>query len=160
MMFNAEFFVAISFIIFVGLVLFLGLPRRILNVLDERSLNIQKELEQARDLREEAQKILAKEKKKLEEADTEIVNLLKKAEEHTKIFKANAEKLLAENIERKKKQLELKIKQAESDAIKEVKLKATELSLKIAKTYIKQNFDSETSSEIFKESIKDLKKNL
>ena len=102
-MFNAEFFVAISFIIFVGLILILRLPRRILNVLDERSLNIQKELEQARNLREEAQKILAKEKKKLEEADVEIVNLLKNAEEHTKIFKANAEKLLVEDIERKKK---------------------------------------------------------
>ena len=159
-MFNAEFFVAISFIIFVGLILILRLPRRILNILDERSLNIQKELEQARSLREEAQKILAKEKKKLEEADVEIVNLLKNAEEHTKIFKANAEKLLSEDIERKKKQSELKIKQVESDAIKEVKLKATELSLEIAKAYIKQNFDGKMSSEIFEESIKDLKKNL
>jgi len=159
-MFNAEFFVAISFIIFVGIILILRLPRRILNILDERSLNIQKELEQARSLREEAQKILAKEKKKLEEADVEIVNLLKNAEEHTKIFKANVEKSLSENIERKKKQSELKIKQVESDAIKEVKLKATELSLEIAKAYIKQNFDSKMSSEIFEESIKDLKKNL
>ena len=159
-MFNAEFFVAISFIIFVGIILILRLPRRILNILDERSLNIQKELEQARSLREEAQKILAKEKKKLEEADVEIVNLLKNAEEHTKIFKANAEKLLSEDIERKKKQSELKIKQVESDAIKEVKLKATELSLEIAKAYIKQNFDGKMSSEIFEESIKDLKKNL
>lgn len=159
-MFNAEFFVAISFIIFLGLILILRLPRRILNVLDERSLNIQKELEQARNLREEAQKILAKEKKKLEEADVEIVNLLKNAEEHAKIFKANAEKLLVEDIERKKKKSEVMIKQAESDAIKEVKLKATELSLEIAKAYIKQNFDSKMSSEIFEESIKDLKKNL
>lgn len=159
-MFNAEFFVAISFIIFVGLILILRLPRRILNVLDERSLNIQKELEQARNLREEAQKILAKEKKKLEGADVEIVNLLKNAEEHAKIFKANAEKLLVEDIERKKKKSEVMIKQAESDAIKEVKLKATELSLEIAKAYIKQNFDSKMSSEIFEESIKDLKKNL
>ena len=159
-MFNAEFFVAISFIIFVGLLLILRLPRRILNVLDERSLNIQKELEQARSLREEAQIILAKEKKKLEEADVEIINLLKNAEEHTKIFKANAEKLLSEDIERKKKQSELKIKQVESDAIKEVKLKSTELSLEIAKAYIKQNFDSKMSSKIFEESIKDLKKNL
>ena len=159
-MFNAEFFVAISFIIFVGLILILRLPRRILNVLDERSLNIQKELEQARSIREEAQIILAKEKKKLEEADVEIVNLLKNAEEHTKIFKANAEKSLSEDIERKKKQSELKIKQVESDAIKEVKLKATELSLEIAKAYIKQNFDSKMSSKIFEESIKDLKKNL
>jgi|TARA_B100001245_G_scaffold117007_1_gene85941 F-type H+-transporting ATPase subunit b len=159
-MFNAEFFVAISFIIFVGLILILRLPRRILNVLDERSLNIQKELEQARSLREEAQIILAKEKKKLEEADVKIVNLLKNAEEHTKIFKANAEKSLSEDIERKKKQSELKIKQVESDAIKEVKLKATELSLEIAKAYIKQNFDSKMSSKIFEESIKDLKKNL
>jgi F-type H+-transporting ATPase subunit b len=144
----------------VGLILILRLPRRILNVLDERSLNIQKELEQAMNLREEAQKILAKEKKKLEGADVEIVNLLKNAEEHAKIFKANAEKLLVEDIERKKKKSELMIKQAESDAIKEVKLKATELSLEIAKAYIKQNFDSKMSSEIFEESIKDLKKNL
>ena len=61
-MFNAEFFVALSFLIFLGLVIYLGLPRAVISSLDKRSKDIQNELDEARNLREEAQKILAKEK--------------------------------------------------------------------------------------------------
>lgn len=54
-MFDATFFVAVSFFLFVGFVIWIGLPRSILNSLDERSLRIQKELNEARKLHEEAQ---------------------------------------------------------------------------------------------------------
>ena len=68
-MFNAEFFVALSFLIFLGLAIYLGLPRAVITSLDKRSKDIQDELDEARNLREEAQKILAKEKKALDKAD-------------------------------------------------------------------------------------------
>ena len=43
-MFNAEFFVALSFLIFLGLVIYLGLPRAVISSLDRRSKDIQNEL--------------------------------------------------------------------------------------------------------------------
>ena len=57
-MFDSSFFVAVSFLIFVGLVVYLGLPKIIINALDQRSKDIKKELDEARNLREEAQKMM------------------------------------------------------------------------------------------------------
>ena len=66
-MFDATFFVAVSFLLFVGFVIWAGLPGSIISTLDERSANIQKELDEARILHEQAQSLLAKEKKKARE---------------------------------------------------------------------------------------------
>ena len=76
-MFDSSFFVALSFLIFVGLVIYMGLPRMIISALDKRSADIQDELDEARNLREEAQKLLAKEKKNLDKAAEESKNLIK-----------------------------------------------------------------------------------
>ena len=83
-MFDSSFFVAISFLIFVGLVIFMGLPKMIISALDKRSKDIQEELDEARNLREEAQKLLAKEKKNLDKAEEEAKVLLEKAEKQVK----------------------------------------------------------------------------
>ena len=77
-MFDSSFFVAVSFLIFVGLVVYLGLPKIIINALDQRSKDIKKELDEARNLREEAQKILAKEKKNLDKAEEDAKILLRR----------------------------------------------------------------------------------
>ena len=47
-MFNAEFFVALSFLIFLALAIYLGLPRAVISSLDKRSKDIQDELDEAR----------------------------------------------------------------------------------------------------------------
>ena len=152
-MFNAEFFVALSFFIFLGLVIYLGLPKMVLASLDKRSEDIKKEIDDARNIREEAQKILAKEKKNLEKADSEVKNLFSKAEEHIKDITSKAEEELKQDIERKKKQAELKIEQAKSEALNDVKRKAAELSFQITKKYLEENIDSKTSTSIIDESI-------
>ena len=68
--------------------------------------------------------------------------------------------MLQEEIKRKQKQADLKIDQAKDDAIKEVKAKAAELSLIIAKEYLKENIDDKISSELIDKSIIGLKNNL
>ena len=65
-MFDATFFVALSFVLFVVFVIWAGLPSTIIKSLDDRSEQIKKELDEARILHEEAQKLLATEKRKLE----------------------------------------------------------------------------------------------
>jgi F-type H+-transporting ATPase subunit b len=159
-MFDATFFVAVSFLLFVALVVWIGLPGSILNALDERSANIQKELDEARILHEEAQSLLAKEKRKLEKCDEEIKEILKKASDQADLLAENSKKTLQEEIQRKQKQADLKISQARDEAIREVKSKATDLSVIIAKEYLKENIDDKISSELVDKSIEDLKRNL
>jgi F-type H+-transporting ATPase subunit b len=159
-MFDATFFVAVSFLLFVALVVWIGLPGSILNALDERSANIQKELDEARILHEEAQSLLAKEKRKLEKCDEEIKEILKKASDQADLLAENSKKTLEEEIQRKQKQADLKISQARDEAIREVKSKATDLSVIIAKEYLKENIDDKISSELVDKSIEDLKRNL
>jgi F-type H+-transporting ATPase subunit b len=159
-MFDATFFVAVSFLLFVALVVWIGLPGSILNALDERSANIQKELDEARILHEEAQSLLAKEKRKLEKCDEEVKEILKKASDQAVLLAENSKKTLEEEIQRKQKQADLKISQARDEAIRDVKSKATDLSVIIAKEYLKENIDDKISSELVDKSIEDLKRNL
>ena len=159
-MFDATFFVAVSFLLFVVFVVWIGLPGSILNALDERSANIQKELDEARILHEEAQSLLAKEKRKLEKCDEEVKEILKKASDQAVLLAENSKKTLEEEIQRKQKQADLKISQARDEAIRDVKSKATDLSVIIAKEYLKENIDDKVSSELVDKSIEDLKRNL
>jgi F-type H+-transporting ATPase subunit b len=159
-MFDATFFVAVSFFLFVGFVIWIGLPRSILNSLDERSLQIKKELDEARKLHEEAQSLLAKEKRKLEKCDTEVQEILKRASEQALLLSENSKKLLEEEVIRKQKQADLKITQARDEAIREVRSKATDISVLIAKEYLRENIDDQISSDIIDKSIEELKSKL
>jgi len=159
-MFDATFFVALSFILFVVFVVWAGLPSTIIKSLDNRSKQIKKELDEARILHEEAQKLLATEKRKLEQCDAEVEEILKQASEQAALITEKSNNLLKEEIQRKQKQADLKIAQARDEAIKEVRAKASELSLVIAKEYLKENIDDKIASELIDKSISDLKNNL
>ena len=159
-MFDATFFVALSFILFVIFVIWAGLPSTIIKSLDDRSEQIKKELDEARILHEEAQKLLAAEKRKLEQCDAEVEDILKQASEQAALITEKSNNLLKEEIQRKQKQADLKIAQARDEAIREVKDKASELSLIIAKEYLKENIDDNIASDLIDKSISDLKDNL
>ena len=66
---------------------------------------------------------------------------------------------MKEEIQRKQKQADLKIAQARDEAIRE-EAKASELSLIIAKEYLRENIDDKVSSELIDKSISELKNNL
>tara|TARA_B100001121_G_scaffold274379_1_gene262114 strand:+ start:24 stop:503 length:480 start_codon:yes stop_codon:yes gene_type:complete len=159
-MFDATFFVALSFVLFVVFVVWAGLPSTIIKSLDDRSEQIKKELDEARILHEEAQKLLATEKRKLEQCDAEVEDILKQASEQAALITEKSNNLLKEEIQRKQKQADLKIAQARDEAVREVKAKASELSLIIAKEYLKENIDDNVASDLIDKSISDLKDNL
>ena len=159
-MFDATFFVALSFVLFVIFVFWAGLPSTIIKSLDDRSEQIKKELDEARILHEEAQKLLATEKRKLEQCDAEVEEILKQASEQAALITEKSNNLLKEEIQRKQKQADLKIAQARDEAVREVKAKASELSLIIAKEYLKENIDDNVASDLIDKSISDLKDNL
>ena len=66
-MFEAEFWVAAAFAIFVGLLIYLRVHKMIVDNIDERSARIKSDLDAARILKEEAQALLAEYKRKQQE---------------------------------------------------------------------------------------------
>ena len=53
--YEPEFWVAVSFFIFIGVLVYLGVHKKVANELDARALRISKELEEVRRLRKEAE---------------------------------------------------------------------------------------------------------
>ena len=58
MIFDATFWVAISFFIFLGLLIYFKIPKRIQNILDESIKNIKNQIENAEQLKDEAKNLL------------------------------------------------------------------------------------------------------
>ena len=56
---EAETWVAVAFVIFVGILVYVGVPKLLTNALDDRARRMQAELDEARRLKEEAQTLLA-----------------------------------------------------------------------------------------------------
>ncbi|MGQ0484442.1 MAG: F0F1 ATP synthase subunit B family protein [Hyphomicrobiales bacterium] len=127
-----ESWVAISFLLFVGLLVYLKVPAMLARMLDERSAKIARELAEARKLREEAQSLLASYQKKRVEAEKDAADIIDQARKEAEAYSAEAGRKLAETLERRTRQAEQKIAQAEAQAIKEVRTVATDIAVAAA----------------------------
>jgi F-type H+-transporting ATPase subunit b len=104
--------------------------------LDSRAKLIEKELADARKLREDAEKLLADYKQKKLDAEKEAADIIASAKSQAVEFAAEAKKKLVETIARRTKQAEAKIAQAEATAVKEVRGHATDLAIAAATNII------------------------
>ena len=71
MLLEAEFWVAVGFVLFLGVLVYMGVPEMMLDALDRRGARIQGELDDARRLREEAEALLAEYRRKHQAASAE-----------------------------------------------------------------------------------------
>src|ERR1700754_1988455 len=85
-----ENWVAIAFVIFIGILIYVGVHKKVLDALDHRSARIKNELDEARKLRDEAAALLAEYQKKQREAEREAQPIVTEA-------KAEAERVAAES---------------------------------------------------------------
>ncbi|HEX6610167.1 MAG TPA: F0F1 ATP synthase subunit B, partial [Hyphomicrobiaceae bacterium] len=79
MFFMAEFWVAVAFFIFVGIMIYMKVPGMVTKALDDRADAIRKDLDAARKLREEAQDLLADYQAKQRQAETEAQQIIQDA---------------------------------------------------------------------------------
>ena len=79
-MFEPEFWVALAFFVFVAFLMYIGAHRRILSSLDERRDRIKSELDEARRLREEAERLVAQYREKQREAENEAQSIISNAQ--------------------------------------------------------------------------------
>jgi F-type H+-transporting ATPase subunit b len=152
--------VAVSFILFIALGIYLKVPAMIAKMLDERADKISKELAEARKLREEAQALLAEYQKKRVEAEKDAANIVAQAKVEAEAYGVETRKKLAETIERRTKQAAQKIAQAEAAAIKEVRTTATEAAIAAASRLVGEAVQGAKGSKLIDESIAAVKSRL
>jgi len=157
---NPETWVAVAFLIFVGVVLYFKLPGQIAKSLDARAEKIRNEIEEARKLKEEAQALLAKYQRQQRNADAEAKAIVDQAREEAKYISKEARAAASKLIERRTRAAEEKIAQAEVQAINEVEKAAAGLAVDAAEKILRSTIDTKKSEELISESIKSLKKSI
>lgn len=154
---TAEFWVLISFLLFMGILVWKGVPALIGKALDNRAAAIRAELDDARRLREEAQQLLADYQRKTREAEDEAKSIVEAAKREAESVAAETRKALAEQVERRTKAAEEKIARAEAQAVADVRAAAVDLAVKASEGILKAKLAGEAGASLVDTAIRDLK---
>ncbi len=150
----------ISFFMFIGLVIYLGVPGKVAAALDARSERIANELAEVNRLREEAQALLSEYQKKRKEAEAEAEGIIAQAKVEAEAFAAETRRKLGETVERRTRMAEQKIASAEAQAVKEVQSAASDLAIAAAGNLIAGDAKGAKGAKLVDDSIAALKRQL
>ena len=158
--YESEFWVAVSFFIFIGVLVYFGVHMKVVSALDARALLISQELEEARRLREEAEKVLADYRRKLGDVVMEVDNITALATTEAKTLAAETRQSLKEHFDRRIKLAEEKIARAEMEAVREFRSVAVDAAIAAAQNLIVAKLTPDRAKKLVSESIKALKSKL
>jgi F-type H+-transporting ATPase subunit b len=157
---EAEFWVAVAFLLLIGLFLYLKVPAQIVQSLDERAAGIAKSLADAEKLRLEAQSLLKDYQRRRVEAEREAETIVAQARREAEAFATEARARLREMIERRSASARQKIAQAEAQALKDVRAAAAEMAVAMATRVLKDELTGEQGQRLIDRSIDDLRDKL
>ena len=155
-----EFWVAVSFLLFVALLVWFGVPRMVTKALDDRAEAIRKEIEEARRLREEAQKLLAEHEKRREDAQAEVAEIMATARAEAEAVQTQMRRAFEDMIARKKAAAEQKIAQASDNAVRDIRARTAALSVAVAEQVLKEQATGKTAGKLIDEAIATIGKKL
>ena len=98
---DATFWVAISFVLFIGLLVYFKIPQKVNEMLNQLIVNIKNEIDESEKLRNEAKNLLDKSQKKLDSANSEALKITDQA-------KKDSERLIIEMNDKFHKSAEIK----------------------------------------------------
>ena len=160
MVIDSTFWVAVSFIIFFGGLVYLKVPNKINDILNKLITDIKNEIDESEKLRKEAKNLLDNSQKKLNTADDIKKEILEQA-------KKDADKLVIElndkfhkSSDLKKNLAENKIIQMKENAIKEIKDASIKIAIDSVKKIITTSVDSSKLDNLFQKNLEETKKEL
>ena len=160
MLSQPDFWVGVSFVLFLVLLVYLKVPGMVAKGLDERADAIQHELDEAKRLREEAQAVLADYERKKIEAEADAEKIIAQAKREAEIYGEEARRKMQEQIERRSRLAEQKIAMAEVAAVKDVRAAAADLAVEAATRVLGAEVKGATASGLIDESIAAVSKQL
>jgi len=158
--FGPEFFVAIAFVLFIGLLVWKKVHLLIIGALDKRAIDIKSQLEEARALRDEAHSLLAQSQREQRDAAAQVKEIATQAERETKTLREVAGRDLDEAMTRRLAMAEQKIAQAEAAAVKEVREVAVGIAAAAARQLLAAHLSGKDQSALVEDAISGLDKKL
>ena len=156
-MIDATFWVAVSFVIFVLLLIYFKIPSKIKDSLNESILSIKKQIEDAEKLRDEANNILSDSEKKLSNSKKEIQNMITEANKASEkmIIKTNSD--FHKLMDNRKKDAERKIFQMKEQVKNDIKNASVKIAIESVSNLLKNSIDKSKLDKILKESVEETK---
>jgi F-type H+-transporting ATPase subunit b len=156
-MLEAEFWVAVAFMLFLGVLGYFGVHETLLGRIDQRRNRIQSDLDGARKLKEEAQALLAQYQHKQQEAEREAQEIIASAKAEVERIAVDARSKMEEFVARRTKLAEAKIAQAEAQALADVRAAAADAAVAAAEKILSQSVKGDLADELIRKGILDLK---
>ena len=157
---DATFWVAVSFVIFFGGLIYLKVPQKINEILNKLILDIKNEIDESEKLRSEAKVLLEKAQNKLNTAQSVGDDIIEQA-------KKDSDKLIIElndkfhkSSEIKKNLAENKISQMKESAINEIKNTSIKIALDSVKKIISTSVDKSKLDRLFQKNLDETKEEL
>ncbi len=160
MFMTPEFWVAIAFVVFVGIVIKTGAIGGMGKSLDDRAKRIQQELEDARALHQEAKRVLADYQKRRVEAEQEAAAIVQAAKEEAERFAAESEAKLKDFVARRTALAEQRIAQAEQQASNEVRAAAADAAIKASEDILRASVKGGKADALVEAGLKDVRSRL
>jgi F-type H+-transporting ATPase subunit b len=157
---DAEFWVAVAFVAFLGVLVYFGAHEMMVKYIDQRRDRIKAELDEALRLKEEAQALLAQYQRKQREAEQEAAAIIAGATAEAERMMAEAKTKMEEFIARRGKMAETKIAQAEAQALADVRAAAAEAAVGAAEKMLSQIVKGEIADRLIVKGIDDVKTKL
>jgi F-type H+-transporting ATPase subunit b len=160
MMKEPEFWVAVAFVLFIGVIVYYGAHKKMLDALDQRSARIKAELDEARRLRDEAGKLLAEYQRKQREAEREAEAIIAEAKAEAERVAAEARGKMEEFVARRTRLAESKIGQAEAQALADVRAAAADAAVAAAERILRDTAKGKVADDLIAQGIADVKAKL
>ena len=157
MIIDATFWVAVSFFIFLGILVYFKIPQKIKDVLNKNILNIKNQIVEAEKLREEAKNILSEYEKKISNSKAKVKLMIDNANEEVEKNILETNKEFHKMMENRKKNTEERVKQMKNQALKDIKNASVKIAIETVEKLFKNSIDKSKLDKIYLSSIEETK---
>ena len=155
-----ETWVAVAFVILMGVFIYVGVHRTVLTTLDHRSARIKAELDDARRLKDEATKLLAEYKARHASAEAEAQDIIASAKAEAERIAAEAKTKIEDFVARRTKTAGDKIALAEAQAVDDVRAAAANAAVTAASTILSQSVKGPIADDLLAKGIAEVRQKL
>jgi F-type H+-transporting ATPase subunit b len=155
-----EFWVAVGFVILLGVFAYVGVHRTVLTALDHRRDRIKAELDDAHRLKDEAAKVLAEYKARHASAEREAQEIVGNARAEAERIASEAKAKMEDFVARRTKTAEGKIALAEAQALADVRAAAAEAAVTAASMVLSQSVKGPLADDLLAKGIDEVRQKL
>lgn len=157
---DATFWSAVAFVILIVGFAYLGVHKKVIEALDHRATRIKGELDDARRLKDEAQKLVAEYRARRESAVKEAEEIIANAKSEAERIAAEAKTRMEDFVVRRTRMAETKIAQAEAQAVADVRAAAADAAVAAAARVLSQTVKGDAADALLTQGIAEVRQKL